>query len=180
MEPDDGFESFYRGAFGRLVEQLFLVTGDVAEAEDVVQEAFARAATRWRHLRGYEVPERWVRRVALNLALDGLRRTRRRLAALTRLGPAQHAPAVSVDNLALLTALRSLPRGHRGAVVLHHLVGMPVEEVARELRVPSGTVKSWLARGRRALARELAEEPHGDPPTGGTARGLAEGARTNG
>jgi RNA polymerase sigma-70 factor, ECF subfamily len=167
MRADDGFEAFYRGAFRRIVEQLFLVTGDVAEAEDVVQEAFSRAATRWSRVRAYEAPERWVRRVAMNLALDGLRRSRRRLAALTRLGPAPDVPAISVDGLALLTALRSLPRGHRGAVVLHHLIGLPVEEVAQELRVPVGTVKSWLARGRQALARELAIEG----PSGARVRG---------
>jgi RNA polymerase sigma-70 factor (ECF subfamily) len=40
-------------------------------------------------------------------------------------------------------------------IVLHHLVGLPVEEVARELRVPAGTVKSRLARGRGALAHVL-------------------------
>jgi RNA polymerase sigma-70 factor (ECF subfamily) len=40
-------------------------------------------------------------------------------------------------------------------IVLHHLAGLPVEEVARELRVPTGTVKSRLARGRRALAHVL-------------------------
>jgi RNA polymerase sigma-70 factor (ECF subfamily) len=163
MRSDEDFEDFYRLAFRPLVEQLFLVTGDVAEAEDVVQEAFARAATRWASVRSYAAPERWVRRVAMNLALDGLRRSKRRLAALIRLGPAPDIPAISVDGLALLTALRSLPRGHRGAVVLHHLIGLPVEEVALELRVPVGTVKSWLSRGRRALARELTAE---DPGTG--------------
>jgi RNA polymerase sigma-70 factor (ECF subfamily) len=42
--------------------------------------------------------------------------------------------------------------------VLHHLVGLPVEEVARELRVPTGTVKSRLTRGRRALAQVLATD----------------------
>jgi RNA polymerase sigma-70 factor (ECF subfamily) len=52
------------------------VTGSLEDAEDAVQEAFARASTRWATLREYEMPEAWVRRVALNLATSGLRRTR--------------------------------------------------------------------------------------------------------
>jgi DNA-directed RNA polymerase specialized sigma24 family protein len=43
------------------------------------------------------------------------------------------------------------------AIVLHHLVGLPIEEVAQTLRVPAGTVKSLLSRGRRALAARLGE-----------------------
>jgi RNA polymerase sigma-70 factor (ECF subfamily) len=158
VRPGENFDVFYGGSFRRLVERLFLVTGDVAEAEDVVQEAFARAAMRWRTLRAYDEPERWVRRVAMNLALDGLRRGRRRLAVLARLRPEPAVPPASAERVALLEALRALPRRHRSAVVLHHLLGLPVGEIAIELRVSPGTVKSWLARGRRALARALADE----------------------
>jgi DNA-directed RNA polymerase specialized sigma24 family protein len=50
------FEEFYGAAFGRLVGQLFLVTGDLHEAEDVVQEAFARAAERWSTIRTSALP----------------------------------------------------------------------------------------------------------------------------
>jgi hypothetical protein len=73
--------------------------------------------------------------------------------ALWRLGPPPVVPELSPDLLDLHQALRMLPLGQRQVIVLHHLVGLPVEEVARELRVPTGTVKSRLARGRRALAR---------------------------
>src|SRR6266516_7358062 len=79
------FAAFYAGAFDRLLGQLFLVTGDLHEAEDIVQEAFARAAARWSRLSHYDVPEAWVRRVAINLVADGRRRQRRRV-ALRRLG----------------------------------------------------------------------------------------------
>jgi RNA polymerase sigma-70 factor, ECF subfamily len=49
------------------------VTGDLHEAEEIVQEAFTRAAARWTRLRDYDVPEAWVRRVAMNLAADRAR-----------------------------------------------------------------------------------------------------------
>ena len=63
----------------------------------------------------------------------------------------------SVETLALVEALRTLPIRQRQAIVLHHLVGLPVEEVAQTLRMPAGTVKSLLSRGRRALAARLGE-----------------------
>jgi DNA-directed RNA polymerase specialized sigma24 family protein len=67
-------------------------------------------------------------------------------------------PAVSVEALALAEELRALPLTWRKAIVLHHLVGMPVAEAAKTLGVPAGTVKTWLARGRRALAARLGEQ----------------------
>jgi RNA polymerase sigma-70 factor, ECF subfamily len=155
MRSDEDFEDFYRLAFRPLVEQLFLVTGDVAEAEDVVQEAFARAATRWASVRSYAAPERWVRRVAMNLALDGLRRARRRVALLLRLGPPPDVPPISEDGVALVTAMRALPARHRQVLVLYHLVGLPVDEIAAQLGIPTGTIKTRLARGRRLLAGHL-------------------------
>jgi RNA polymerase sigma-70 factor (ECF subfamily) len=156
VENDDDFESFYVAAFPRIAGQLFVVTGDVQDAEDVTQEAFARASTRWSRLRTYDVPEAWVRRVALRLATDRFRQARRRLTALRRLDAEPRVPAVSVE--ALAEELRALPLTWRKAIVLHHLVGMPVAEAARTLGVPAGTVKTWLARGRRALAVRLGEQ----------------------
>jgi RNA polymerase sigma-70 factor, ECF subfamily len=155
---DDEFERFYAAAFGRIAGQLFVVTGDLQDAEDVTQEAFARASVRWSRLRTYDLPEAWVRRVALRLATDRFRQARRRLAALRRLNPEPRVPGVSVEALALAEELQALPLAWRKAIVLHHLVGMPVEEAARTLGVPPGTVKTWLARGRRALAARLGEQ----------------------
>jgi RNA polymerase sigma-70 factor, ECF subfamily len=151
------FEEFYRGAVSRLLGQLFLVTGDLHEAEEVVQEAFARASVRWSWLRDYNAPEAWVRRVAMNLAADRARKLRRHARVLLKMGPPPAVCEVSVETLALVEALRTLPVRQRQAIVLHHLVGLPVQEVAETLRVPAGTVKSLLSRGRRALAAKLGE-----------------------
>src|SRR5215207_6166038 len=117
MTSDDGFDEFYQSAFGRLVGQVYLVTGDLGDAEDAVQEAFARASTRWAQVRDFNVPEQWVRRVAMNLAVDGLRRARRRLSALARLGPGPVAPPISIERVALAEALRTLPRSYRQEIV---------------------------------------------------------------
>ena len=107
MADTEGFEEFYLATVGRLLGQLFPVTGDLHEAEEVVQEAFARASTRWARLRDYDVPEAWVRRVAMNLAADRHRRHHRQVAAMQRAGPPPSVPPVSVEALALAT--RSAP-----------------------------------------------------------------------
>ena len=128
-----------------------------ADAEDAVQEAFARASTRWARLRDYDAPEAWVRRVAFNLATSGLRRARRQLAALARLGAPAAEPRRSTDRLAIEAGLRRLPLHHRQVLVLYYGADLPVEQVAQQLRLPTGTVKSRLARARAALGVHLEE-----------------------
>ena len=155
---DDGFASFYASSYRRLLGQLFAVTGDLAEAENVLQEAYARAFARWSRVGDYDLPEAWVRRVAINLAAMAERSLRRRARALLRLGPPPLVPELSPDLLDLRDALAALPLGQRQVIVRHHLVGLPVEEVARELRLAPGTVKSRLARGRAAMAGALDHE----------------------
>ena len=158
MAETGSFAEFYTGTVGRLVGQLFLVTGDLHDAEEIVQEAFTRASVRWTQLRDYDVPEAWVRRVAMNLAANRARSLRRQTRAILRLSsPPPEVPPVSVDALALVEALRTLPVRQRQAIVLYHLVDLPIEEVARTLAMPDGTVKSLLARGRRTLAAKLAD-----------------------
>jgi Sigma-70 region 2 len=83
VEHEEDFRRFYEAAFGRIAGQLFLVTGDLQDAEDLTQEAFARASVRWSRLRTYDLPEAWVRRVAMRLATDRFRRARRRCAGWT-------------------------------------------------------------------------------------------------
>jgi RNA polymerase sigma-70 factor, ECF subfamily len=165
MAADLDFEQFYAEAYGRVVAQLYPVVGNLQDAQELAQEAFARALVRWPRIRGYDQPEAWVRRVAFNLAANARQRARRRLAAIARLGPPPDQLPVSPDGLALMEALRRLPLRYREALVLHHLAELPVQQVAAELRVPVATVKTWLARGRRALAALLADDEDADERT---------------
>jgi RNA polymerase sigma-70 factor (ECF subfamily) len=57
--------------------------------------------------------------------------------------------------MAIVAALQALPVAERRAIVLHHVAGLSVVDIASELRAPEGTVKSWLSRGRSRLASEL-------------------------
>jgi RNA polymerase sigma-70 factor (ECF subfamily) len=149
------FEEFFAATYGRLVGLLFAFLHDRAQAEDAVQDALASALLRWPVVRGYHDPEAWVRRVAFRRAIDHQRRTARRLRALVRLGPPPSLPPVGAEHVDLVRALRKLPVVQREVLVLHYVAELAVERVAAELRLPGGTVKSRLARGRAALARDL-------------------------
>ena len=152
---DLSFEEFFAAAYGRLVGLLVAFLHDRAQAEDVVQDALASALLRWPVLRRYHDPEAWVRMVAFRRAIDHRRRTARQLRALLRLGPPPSVPPVGAEHVDLVRALRKLPVAHREVLVLHYVAELAVERVAAELRVPVGTVKSRLARGRAALAHQL-------------------------
>jgi RNA polymerase sigma-70 factor, ECF subfamily len=152
---DDGFDAYFVRNYGRLVAELHSIVGSLAEAEDAVQEAFARASVRWQRLRDYDHPEAWVRRVALNLAASSLRHARRKLAAYRRVGVPPSVPPPGEDRVMLAQALGRLRRRHREVLVLHYLAELSVEEMARVLRIPVGTVKGRLFRARAALEREL-------------------------
>jgi RNA polymerase sigma-70 factor (ECF subfamily) len=149
------FEEFFAASYGRLVGLLFAFLHDRAQAEDVVQDAFASALLRWPVLRRYHDPEAWVRMVAFRRAIDHQRRSTRQLRALLRLGPPPSLPPVDAERLDLVRALRKLPLAQREVLVLHYVAELAVERVAAELRLPVGTVKSRLARGRAALAQQL-------------------------
>ncbi len=154
----DTFDSFYAATAPSLVRQLHAMTGDLAEAQDVVQEGYARAWQRWARVSRYDRPEAWVRQVAWRLAVSRLRRATAGRRALRRHGAEPSVPALSVDRVALVRALSHLPAAQRRAVVLHHVAGLSVAEVAEETGAPAGTVKARLSRGRAALATLLAEE----------------------
>jgi RNA polymerase sigma-70 factor (ECF subfamily) len=147
----------YEASAPRLVTQLYGLTGDFAEAQDAVQEAFARALARPGRLRGVDNPEAWLRTVAMNIARSRHRRRALfdRLARSGRLNPVGAPPSISPDRVALVAALQRLPRKVREAIVLHYIADLPVAEVAAVLGCSIEAVKTRLARGRRALAEQM-------------------------
>lgn len=155
QEQRDGFDEFYRSCRDRVAVQIAALTGDRVEALDHVQEAFVRAWSRWPHVSTLDNPEGWVRRVAYNLAVSRFRRARRLV-----LGTDRIEGAVEFDDSGrtVLDALARLPRREREALVLKHMVGLSVAEIATELDSPEGTVKSWLSRGRAHLSTALSED----------------------
>jgi RNA polymerase sigma-70 factor (ECF subfamily) len=158
MRDAGEFDAFYAGSSRRVLGQVYAMTGNRAEAEDAVAEAYLKAWDRWESVRDCDSPEAWVRRVASRHAVSSWRKTVNRLRAHHRdAGDAELAADLSPDHVALVHALRQIPADQRRAIVLHHLVGLSVGEIAHEVGSPTGTVKTWLARGRRAMAEHLAE-----------------------
>ncbi|MCW2599666.1 MAG: SigE family polymerase sigma factor [Frankiales bacterium] len=155
---DDDFDAFYAASSRGLLSQLYGLTGDWAEAQDCLQEAYARAWQRWSSVRDLDAPVAWVRVVAFRLARSRWRRTQQGL-RLHRANPTPRSIAgPSPDAVAIASALRRLPEAQRRALVLHHLGDLSVTEVARETGVPEGTVKARLSRGRAALAGLLGDD----------------------
>jgi RNA polymerase sigma-70 factor (ECF subfamily) len=157
---DDDFTEFYEASYGRMVALLAAVVGDRHQAEDIAQEAYARALARWRRVARYDLSEAWVRQVALRLCIDLGRRMRRavRLSALMAAG--QRGQAEPRDPLAATTlsvALMRLPLPQRQVLVLYYLADLPVEDIARDCGISMGTVRNRLAAARQRLERELSE-----------------------
>ncbi|GGR68929.1 RNA polymerase sigma24 factor [Streptomyces aureoverticillatus] len=150
------FDAFYAATAKRLVATVYAMTGDLAEAEDAVQEAYVRAWQRWERItRDDADPLPWVRTVATRLAISTWRRTRNRVRAHFRHGPQTDVPELSADRVALVEALRELPPQQRQVVVLHHLLDLPVEQVARETGASNGAVRTRLSRARKVLGTSL-------------------------
>ncbi|HSV37549.1 MAG TPA: SigE family RNA polymerase sigma factor, partial [Nocardioidaceae bacterium] len=153
------FDDFYAGSYARVTSQVYAMIGDRDEAEECVQEAFVRA---WHHRSQFDkvqYPDAWVRTTAYRLAVSRWRRVVRGRRppdrAVSHAGP---TPGVSEDHVALVAALRQLPEQQRLAIVLHHIADMSVDDVARELHAPVGTIKTRLSRGRAALATLLSDD----------------------
>ncbi|MGH3510369.1 MAG: RNA polymerase sigma factor [Nocardioidaceae bacterium] len=165
MTPER-FDEFYGASVARLTGQLYTLTGSLAEAQDVVQDAFVKAWLHRAELDRARSPEAWVRTVAWRLAISRFRRTKTGARAWSRADVRHVDPPGEPTDPALLAALRALPEDQRYAVVMFHLVDRSVQEIADEVACPVGTIKARLSRGRAALAASLkntalAEEHHG-------------------
>jgi RNA polymerase sigma factor (sigma-70 family) len=142
----------YEASYRRLVAQAYAVAGDRVEAEDAVQEAFARAVAAGTRFRRVDNPEAWLRTVALNVIRRRWRRARLFSSLSPRLATPADVPGISEDHVAVVHALRSLPFQQRETIALFYLADLTVQEIAATLDVADGTVKSRLTRGRTALA----------------------------
>jgi RNA polymerase sigma-70 factor, ECF subfamily len=154
----DGFTEFYAVGFPALATQLYAYTGDLCLAQDLVQEAFCRAFSRWSRLSGYDDPIGWVRRVAFNLAKSRWQRAKVSMRYLRTQQREQYVTGPGPDRIALVAALAELPAAQRRAMVLHYLADQSVAQIAEQENVAEGTVKSWLHRGRAAMATLMSEQ----------------------
>ena len=126
------FDDFYEATNQRVLRATYALTGDLEEARDCTQDAYERAWRRWDQVERHADPEAWVRSAARRLAVSRWRRSRVAVKKLHLLSRRESSPEPSGDHVLLMAALRQLERGQREAIVLHHLCGLSVEEVAAE------------------------------------------------
>jgi RNA polymerase sigma-70 factor (sigma-E family) len=136
-----------------------LLVDERADAEEIVQEAFARTWARGPDLAGAPEATAYVQRAVVNLARDTVRR--RSVIRRLPVPAAGNAPAadggviLDEDQRRVTAAVRALPRRQRECVVLRYLLECSTAETARALGIAQGSVKSHLSRGLAALGADL-------------------------
>jgi RNA polymerase sigma-70 factor (ECF subfamily) len=144
-----GSEPTYRTALA--------ILGNEADALDAAQNAFVAAWRRIGDLRDVDRFDAWLGRILVNQCRDELRRRRARVREIS-VDERLHAPAaqsVAYDAAEFDGAFERLSVDQRAILVLHHIHGYAVREIAAWLGIPTGTVKWRLSRARNALQREL-------------------------
>jgi RNA polymerase sigma-70 factor (ECF subfamily) len=152
MDARDGaFEAAYLDLFPRAATLAYRLLGDRAAAEDTAAEALARAFARWPEVGALPYRDGWVLRVATNVAIDALRKRR----VVLPLDAATDHSETAALRMALVAALRALPRRQREAVALRYLSGLSDAEVAQTLGVSPSAANTHVHRGLAALRRQL-------------------------
>ena len=169
----DAFEQIFQLYHRRIYNAVYGMLSDADEAQDVTQDVFLRLHDALPTLRADEAFSTYLYRIALNLCRDRARRKKRvRFQSIDtprtddegssesmEFPDLGKLPEEIVNNEELQTRVReavsTLSDDHKAVIVMHHFQGMEVNDIARILDVPTGTVKSRLARGRDQLHRKL-------------------------
>lgn len=152
--------AFCEREYPRLVGTLSLYCGDRDLAEELAQEALARACDRWSRVREMAAPGAWVHRVAINAANSHWRRGRAARRAQHRLeaaAPSNHVDPDVTSNVALRDAVHALPPRQRTALLLRYFADLSPEEVADVMDVSPQAVRNLTHRAIRQLRVHLAD-----------------------
>lgn len=169
----NAFEEIYQLYHRRIYNAAYGMLGDPDDAQDVTQDVFIRLHDALPTLRADEAFSTYIYRIALNLCRDRARRKKRvRFQSMDTPRAAEDGDAEPMDfpdagklpeekltgdelQRRVREAVLTLSEDHKAVIVMHHFQNMEVNDIARILKVPSGTVKSRLARGRDQLHRKL-------------------------
>src|SRR5215208_1604578 len=154
------FDDLYAAEYPAMMALGYNLTGNHAEAEDLVQEAFLRAHQRWSSVAAYDRPGAWIRRVVVNLATSRSRRIKSSARTMLRVQSQRGSgmEALSASTVEFWSAVRTLPRRQAQVVALYYEADRPVSEVAEILGCAEGTVRAHLHAARRTLASRLSED----------------------
>jgi RNA polymerase sigma-70 factor (sigma-E family) len=152
--------ALYEAHATALIRLAYLMVGDRASAEDVVQEAFCGLYRRWERLRDAASADSYLRSSVLNGSRSVLRHRSALRTSLPDPLPAASAEAVVVgseERHDVIRAVRRLPHRQREVLVLRFYCDMPDEQIAREMGIRQSTVRSAAYRAVEALGRILEE-----------------------
>jgi RNA polymerase sigma-70 factor (ECF subfamily) len=157
---DEAFRAFVDREYRPLVRALTLYVGSDALAEELAQDAFARAYQRWRKVATMDRPGAWVRTVAFNLARSGFRRRAAEFRAYARHGAAPTATPSSdvADGVAVREAVTHLPDRQREVLIHRYFLGASVAETADAVGISENAVKAAAFKGIDNLRRTLGHE----------------------
>ena len=149
------FDDLYRRELVRVAALATALVGNRDAGADIAQEALLRAYRNWATVSLMERPGAWVRRIAINLAIDDRRKRMREAAALTRLRAMPLTDDANATDDTFWRAVRALPDRQRAAIALRYVDDLGVDEIAEVMDISSGTVKATLFKARRTLAATL-------------------------
>jgi len=152
---DEDFTDAVAPHYAALVRRLTVVVGDLHAGQDLAQETYLRAYRAWDRFDGRDV-RAWLYTIGLRLAFNE-RGRRRRWAGL--IGPRPTVePWTDAYDPQLSDAMAALNRQYRAALLLNAVDGYTQAEIATMLRVPPGTVASWISRARAHLREVLTHD----------------------
>jgi RNA polymerase sigma-70 factor (sigma-E family) len=156
---EDEFREFVAARSGALLRTAYLLAGDWATAEDLLQTALTKTYLAWKRLGGIEAVEPYARRVLVNTATSWWRRRwhgeRPTEQLPERPGPDRHAEALDRD--VMWRQVRALPARQRAVLVLRFYEDLSEAQIADLLEISPGTVKSQTSRALATLRKRLGE-----------------------
>jgi RNA polymerase sigma-70 factor (ECF subfamily) len=151
LEAPRSFETFYDAESRTLFRRLWLVTGNRAEAEEIMQDAFLKVWERWEQVGAMEDPVGYLYRTAMNLFRKRYRRAMLAIRRSIGLAPSQDDFADADDRETVRQVLSTLPPRQRAALILTEMLGFSSEEAGRALGVQASTVRSLSHQGRESF-----------------------------
>ena len=161
LELQERQNRFVSDHLRRIFVQIYRIVGNVADAQDLTQEAFIKALQRQEQLKDDQKAAHWLSRIATNTAIDFLRRSGR--VSYCEIDVAPESQDESPEDLLLRSeqrdyledGLRLLTARERAALMLRDVEGLPAEEVAQRLDCSKATVRSHIANARIKLRRYM-------------------------
>ena len=155
LEASRTFETFYEAEARTLFRRLWLVTGNRAEAEELMQDAFLKVWERWDRVGGMDDPVGYLYRTAMNLFRKRYRRAMLAIRRSVGITPSSDDFSDADDRETVRHILATLPPRQRAALVLTEMLGFTSKEAGDALGITDGAIRSLTRHGRDAFRRVM-------------------------